>query len=116
MMMFKLLVVLLQVAIVVSFQMHQTRNVFRAAHIQQPPRVQRGGLEMTFGGIAEKLGSIVELVSGQGTITEANIEDTLKVREGERGGERERERRVLHVAPAHCTETERRRQLRASSS
>jgi signal recognition particle subunit SRP54 len=33
---------------------------------------------MVFGGIAEKLGSIVEFVSGQSTITEANIEDTLK--------------------------------------
>ncbi|KAJ1442006.1 signal recognition particle protein [Ochromonadaceae sp. CCMP2298] len=33
---------------------------------------------MAFGGIAEKLGSIVELVSGQSTITEANIEATLK--------------------------------------
>ena len=31
------------------------------------------------GGLAEKLGSIVELVSGQQKITEANIEDTLKV-------------------------------------
>ena len=31
-----------------------------------------------FGGLAEKLGSIVELVSGQTTITEANIEDTLR--------------------------------------
>lgn len=29
-------------------------------------------------GLAEKLGSIVELVSGQSTITESNIEDTLK--------------------------------------
>ena len=34
---------------------------------------------MVFGGIAEKLGSIVELVAGQGKITEANIEDTLRV-------------------------------------
>lgn len=31
-----------------------------------------------FGGLAEKLGGLVELVSGQQTITEANIEDTLK--------------------------------------
>ncbi len=30
-------------------------------------------------GIAGKLGSIVELVSGQTKITESNIEDTLKV-------------------------------------
>jgi hypothetical protein len=34
---------------------------------------------MSFGGIAEKLGGLVELVSGQKKITEANIEDTLKV-------------------------------------
>jgi signal recognition particle subunit SRP54 len=33
---------------------------------------------MVFSGIATKLGSIVEYVSGQGKITEANIEDTLK--------------------------------------
>jgi hypothetical protein len=33
------------------------------------------------GGIAEKLGNIVEFISGQGKITEANIEDTLKVSE-----------------------------------
>ena len=31
-----------------------------------------------FSGISEKLGGIVELVSGQDVITEANIEDTLK--------------------------------------
>jgi hypothetical protein len=31
------------------------------------------------GGIAEKMGGIVEFVSGQQKITEANIEDTLKV-------------------------------------
>ena len=31
------------------------------------------------GGIAEKMGGIVELLSGQSTITESNIEDTLKV-------------------------------------
>lgn len=30
-------------------------------------------------GISEKLGGIVELISGQSVITEANIEDTLKV-------------------------------------
>ena len=35
-------------------------------------------LNMVFGGIASKFGSLVELVSGQGKITEANIEDTLK--------------------------------------
>ena len=31
-----------------------------------------------FSGISEKLGGIVELISGQDVITEANIEDTLK--------------------------------------
>ena len=31
-----------------------------------------------FSGISEKLGGIVELVSGQDVITETNIEDTLK--------------------------------------
>lgn len=36
-------------------------------------------LSMTFGGIAEKLGGIVEFISGQQKVTEANIEDTLKV-------------------------------------
>ena len=35
-------------------------------------------LEMFGAGLAEKLGSIVELVSGQSTITESNIDDTLK--------------------------------------
>ena len=35
-------------------------------------------MNMVFGGIATKFGSLVELVSGQGKITEANIEDTLK--------------------------------------
>ena len=30
------------------------------------------------GGLAEKLGSIVQFISGQNKITEANIEDTLK--------------------------------------
>jgi hypothetical protein len=34
---------------------------------------------MSFGGIAEKLGGIVEFISGQQKVTEANIEDTLKV-------------------------------------
>jgi len=33
---------------------------------------------MAFGGIAEKFGGIVEVISGQATITEANIEATLK--------------------------------------
>lgn len=36
-------------------------------------------LRMVLGGIAEKMGSIVEFISGQSKITEANIEDTLKV-------------------------------------
>jgi signal recognition particle subunit SRP54 len=33
---------------------------------------------MVLGGIAEKMMGIVELISGQSTITENNIEDTLK--------------------------------------
>ena len=33
---------------------------------------------MVFGGIAEKMTGIIELISGQTTITETNIEDTLK--------------------------------------
>lgn len=33
---------------------------------------------MSFGGIAEKMGGIVELLSGQSVITEKNIEDTLR--------------------------------------
>lgn len=41
--------------------------------------MRKNNLYMVFGGIAEKLGSIVELVAGQGKITEANIEDTLRV-------------------------------------
>jgi hypothetical protein len=36
-------------------------------------------LTMSFGDISAKLGSLVELVSGQQKISEANIEDTLKV-------------------------------------
>jgi signal recognition particle GTPase len=33
---------------------------------------------MVLGGIAEKMTGIVEFISGQSTITESNIEDTLK--------------------------------------
>lgn len=36
-------------------------------------------LSMSFGGISEKLGGLVEFISGQQKVTEANIEDTLKV-------------------------------------
>lgn len=36
-------------------------------------------LTMSFGGISEKLGGLVEFISGQQKVTEANIEDTLKV-------------------------------------
>ena len=42
----------------------------------QQPRIR---LNMQLGGLAEKLGGIVEFISGQSTITENNIEDTLKV-------------------------------------
>ena len=44
-----------------------------------PSARQGTRLTMTFGGIAEKLGGIVEFISGQQKVTEANIEDTLKV-------------------------------------
>ena len=47
--------------------------------INRPVRSRVVGLNMVFGSIAEKLGKVVEFVSGQGTITERNIEDTLKV-------------------------------------
>jgi hypothetical protein len=43
------------------------------------PRLKVQPLQMVFGGVAEKLGSLVELVAGQSTITEKNIESTLKV-------------------------------------
>ena len=35
-------------------------------------------ISMVFGGIAEKMTGIIELISGQSTISESNIEDTLK--------------------------------------
>jgi len=41
-------------------------------------RCKSSPLCMASGGIAEKLGSIVELISGQSKITESNIEDSLK--------------------------------------
>ena len=44
-----------------------------------PRAKQSTRLSMTFGGIAEKLGGLVEFISGQQKVTEANIEDTLKV-------------------------------------
>lgn len=44
-----------------------------------PSARQSTRLSMTFGGIAEKLGGLVEFISGQQKVTEANIEDTLKV-------------------------------------
>ena len=49
----------------------------RKTHLQQQ-RFRLSRASMFGEGLAEKLGSIVELVSGQSTITEANIEDTLK--------------------------------------
>ena len=42
------------------------------------PRTRRLAVNMVFSTIASKLGSVVEFVSGQQKITEANIEDTLK--------------------------------------
>lgn len=54
---------------------------FRSSFILRNQRVTKcSSLQMSsvFGGLAEKLGSIVEFVSGQTTITDANIEDTLK--------------------------------------
>jgi hypothetical protein len=51
----------------------------RSSSYVVPPARQSTRLTMTFGGIAEKLGGIVEFISGQQKVTEANIEDTLKV-------------------------------------
>jgi hypothetical protein len=43
-------------------------------------RTRQTHLHMVFGGIAQKMGSLVELVAKQNTINEKNIESTLKVR------------------------------------
>jgi signal recognition particle subunit SRP54 len=51
-------------------------NAFRPLSYRASGRVPK--ISMVFSGISEKLGGIVEFVSGQGKITEANIEDTLK--------------------------------------
>lgn len=51
----------------------------RSSSYVVPSARQSTTLTMTFGGIAEKLGGIVEFISGQQKVTEANIEDTLKV-------------------------------------
>jgi hypothetical protein len=51
----------------------------RSSSYVVPSVRQSTRLTMTFGGIAEKLGGIVEFISGQQKVTEANIEDTLKV-------------------------------------
>ena len=51
----------------------------RSSSYVVPSARQSTRLTMTFGGIAEKLGGIVEFISGQQKVTEANIEDTLKV-------------------------------------
>ena len=48
------------------------------ARLQQS-KLKYEPLTMVMGGIAEKMGSIVEFISGQSRITEDNIEDTLKV-------------------------------------
>ena len=47
--------------------------LFQASSIRIQSR-----LTMSFGGISEKLGGLVEFISGQQKVTEANIEDTLK--------------------------------------
>lgn len=53
---------------------------FRVLSVQMSPSMRtQTRLTMSFGGISEKLGSLVEYVSGQQKISEANIEDTLKV-------------------------------------
>ena len=53
---------------------------FRVTSVQISPSMRtQTRLTMSFGGISEKLGSLVEYVSGQQKISEANIEDTLKV-------------------------------------
>jgi signal recognition particle subunit SRP54 len=54
------------------------QNALRTCHTIRTSIHRRSTLNMVFSGIATKLGSIVEYVSGQGKITEANIEDTLK--------------------------------------
>lgn len=55
---------------------------FRVTSVQMSPSMRaQTRLTMSFGGISEKLGSLVEYVSGQQKITEANIEDTLKVQD-----------------------------------
>ena len=50
----------------------------RRSSLYSPLRPQTR-LTMSFGGISEKLGGLVEFISGQQKVTEANIEDTLKV-------------------------------------
>lgn len=66
----------------VSF-IHRTSSIYIARSLQPVPsscsRTRAMSLRMVLGGIAEKMGSIVEFISGQSKITEANIEDTLKV-------------------------------------
>ena len=61
-------------------QLHIAFNVrnSRRSSLSSPLRPQTR-LTMTFGGISEKLGGLVEFISGQQKVTEANIEDTLKV-------------------------------------
>jgi len=46
--------------------------------LHQRPQRRTGSLQMIMGGLGSKLGDIVELMSGQTKITEANIEDTLR--------------------------------------
>jgi hypothetical protein len=53
---------------------------FRVSSVQLSSSMRtQTRLTMSFGDISAKFGSLVELVSGQQKISEANIEDTLKV-------------------------------------
>ena len=46
--------------------------------VDRPTRL--APISMVFTGIADKMSSVMEFISGQQKISEANIEDTLKVR------------------------------------
>mmetsp|Transcript_27658 Transcript_27658/g.26468 ORF Transcript_27658/g.26468 Transcript_27658/m.26468 type:complete len:539 (+) Transcript_27658:39-1655(+) len=72
-------------ALILACALPQLNVAFRAPSFRSPLQIsssrglrKHSSLQMSFGGIAEKLGGLVELVSGQKKITEANIEDTLK--------------------------------------
>jgi hypothetical protein len=79
-------------ALILACALPQLNVAFRAPSFRSPLQIsssrglrKHSSLQMSFGGIAEKLGGLVELVSGQKKITEANIEDTLKVINDSRG-------------------------------